>query len=102
MQGIKARCVCFVLLCIFTASLELTNLAYGQTTSGSLTGQVTDPSGAVVPGATVTVTNLGTNLTQSVKTDSAGHTCSDPCRSAITRLPSMLPASAATSKTASF
>lgn len=72
MQGIKAACLSFVLLCIFTAWLETTNLAYGQTTSASLTGQVTDASGAAVAGATVTVTNRGTNLTQSVKTDSGG------------------------------
>jgi len=47
-------------------------LAYGQGTSASLTGNVTDPSGAAVAGATVTITNTGTGLTQSVKTDSVG------------------------------
>jgi hypothetical protein len=47
-------------------------LAYGQGTSASLSGQVTDPSGAVVSGATVTVTNLGTNFIQSAQTDGAG------------------------------
>jgi hypothetical protein len=47
-------------------------LLYGQGTSASLTGQVTDPSGGVIPGATVTVTNVDTSLTQVVKTDGAG------------------------------
>jgi hypothetical protein len=47
-------------------------LAYGQGTSASLTGQVTDPSGAAVPGAAVTVTNIDTNFMQSAKTDSVG------------------------------
>jgi hypothetical protein len=48
------------------------SLVYGQGTSASLTGQVTDPSGAAVAGATVTVTNIDTNLTQSAKTSGIG------------------------------
>jgi len=47
-------------------------LVYGQGTSASLTGYVTDPSGAAIPGAMVTVTNLGTNFIQAVKTDAVG------------------------------
>ena len=31
-----------------------------QTNKGSISGTITDPSGAVVPGATVTITNIGT------------------------------------------
>jgi hypothetical protein len=38
--------------------------AFGQGTSASLTGQITDSSGAVMPGATVTATNTGTSLAQ--------------------------------------
>src|ERR1700691_3508031 len=52
-------------------------LVYGQGTSASLTGYVTDPSGAAIPGAAVTVTNLGTNFVQAVKTDSV---CAYPLR----------------------
>ncbi|RRA49133.1 carboxypeptidase-like regulatory domain-containing protein [Acidipila sp. EB88] len=37
-------------------------LAFAQSVGASLTGQVTDPSGAAIPGATVTATNLGTGL----------------------------------------
>jgi len=47
-------------------------LVYGQGTSASLTGYVTDPSGAAIPGATVTATNVGTNFVQTVKTDGVG------------------------------
>ena len=40
--------------------------------SGSITGQVTDTSGAAVPGASVTVTNEATQAKRVVGTDSAG------------------------------
>ena len=43
-----------------------------QSFYGSVVGTVTDSSGAVVPGATVTVTNTGTNGTSTVQTDSGG------------------------------
>src|SRR5277367_1372867 len=46
--------------------------AFGQGTSASLTGQVTDNSGAVVPGATVTATNTGTSLAQTATTNGEG------------------------------
>src|ERR1022692_4367685 len=39
-------------------------LAFGQGTSASLTGQITDATAAAVTGATVTAKNTGTNLTQ--------------------------------------
>jgi len=43
-----------------------------QTDNGGLLGTVTDPNGAIVPGATVTVTNLGTNAKRSVATNDEG------------------------------
>lgn len=45
---------------------------HAQGTSGSLTGEVTDSTGASVPAATVTLTNLGTNYSQIQKTDGMG------------------------------
>ncbi|MGO9318017.1 MAG: carboxypeptidase regulatory-like domain-containing protein [Terracidiphilus sp.] len=69
MRFIHAKHVRALLLVIFVG---LAGFAYGQGTSASLTGNVTDPSGAAVPDATVTVTNIDTNLTQSAKTDSVG------------------------------
>jgi Carboxypeptidase regulatory-like domain/TonB dependent receptor len=46
--------------------------AYAQTTSGTIVGTITDPSGAVIPTARVTVTNIDTNISRTVQTGSAG------------------------------
>jgi outer membrane receptor protein involved in Fe transport len=43
-----------------------------STTDGAIGGAVKDPRGAVVPGATVTARNEGTNVQKSVTTDSEG------------------------------
>jgi hypothetical protein len=46
--------------------------ALGQTVTGSITGQVTDPSGAVVVGAKVTAENTATSVSTSAETNSSG------------------------------
>ena len=48
--------------------------AFGQSTvaSGSIQGTVTDPSGAVVPDAKITISNRDTGQTEKLKTSSAG------------------------------
>src|SRR5580693_6117858 len=40
--------------------------------SGRITGTVTDPSGATVPGATVSALNVATNVTTTRTTDTSG------------------------------
>ncbi|MBS1826659.1 MAG: TonB-dependent receptor [Acidobacteria bacterium] len=47
--------------------------AYAQTTTATLTGSVTDTSGATVPGAVVTVTNAGTGIARRIPTSDAGY-----------------------------
>src|SRR5215469_73533 len=47
--------------------------AWSQVQNASLTGSVTDPSGAVVLNANVTATQTSTNLEQKTTTDSAGY-----------------------------
>ncbi len=46
--------------------------AYAQIKSGTITGSVKDPSGAVVTGADVSVTNTGTNVSYATKTNQSG------------------------------
>jgi hypothetical protein len=43
-----------------------------QTTSGTITGTVTDPNGAALPGASVAVENIQTHLQVKVETNSSG------------------------------
>ena len=54
------------------ALLVLLPSALAQTVTGSVTGEVTDPSGAVVPGARVTAHNIDTGVDTGTTTDSAG------------------------------
>lgn len=46
--------------------------AFGQSTVGSVSGTVSDTSGAVVPGTTVTLSNLGTGAENTVQTNASG------------------------------
>src|SRR5271156_437616 len=62
----------FVLALILVLSLLEGSAAFSQGTSASLTGQVTDNSGAMVPGATVTATNTETSLAQTATTNGEG------------------------------
>jgi len=54
------------------AALLVTTPALAQTPTGTILGSVKDAQGAVVPGATVTATNLGTQFSRSTVTDGSG------------------------------
>lgn len=47
-------------------------IAFGQTTTGSISGVVTDESGAVIPGASVTVRNVDTGFERTAVTNTEG------------------------------
>src|SRR5262252_10742321 len=50
------------------ALLALMPVAFAQTIDGNLTGTVIDPSGAIVPNATVEITNTATGIKSTAKT----------------------------------
>ena len=54
-------------------ALGNTQALYAQTGAGNIQGTVTDSSGAIIPGATVTLNNPVSGLSRSTTTDSAGH-----------------------------
>lgn len=62
--AIGATCV-FVLLAQVSANSQAVN--------GTVVGNVTDSTGAILPGAAVTITDIGTNTTRSITTDANGY-----------------------------
>ena len=50
-----------VFLLVLTILPSLSRSAFCQVAAGAISGVVTDPSGAAVPGAVIEATNLGTN-----------------------------------------
>jgi hypothetical protein len=57
---------------LLLALVAVPNLVFGQGANATLLGTVTDVSGAVVPNASVQVTNVATGVRQNVTTDSQG------------------------------
>ncbi len=60
------------LLCALFATVCLTAAASAQTITGSISGVVMDPTGAVVPGAKVTATNVDTGVAVTETTNGSG------------------------------
>ncbi len=61
------------LLAVSLILLQLCSSAYGQAVSGSVTGEITDSSGAALAGASVDVVNLATSVHYQTKTNDAGY-----------------------------
>jgi hypothetical protein len=73
MDGRISTTARFAGLCILAlAVLCCADLAYGQYSS-NLEGQVKDPTGAVIPNATVEMTNTATQVSQKLTTDTGGN-----------------------------
>ncbi len=61
------RAISLLVIAVFTAMA-----AMAQSNTGSITGVVTDPNGAVVASATITIINQGTNERRTVTTEADG------------------------------
>lgn len=61
-----------ILVCLAAGCL-LNAPAFAQTTTAQLTGAVTDATGAAVPGADVTVTNVATGIARAISTNELGY-----------------------------
>jgi len=80
-----------VVLCLIVAASLWPRPVAAQAVTGTILGSVTDTTGAAVPGATVTLTNLGTGLTRTVVTDSVGEYTAPSLPTGKYRLVSELP-----------
>ena len=64
----RFRSICAILLLTLAAALPVS----AQEFRGAIHGTVKDSTGALLPGVTITVTNIETNVSQTVVTDSKG------------------------------
>ncbi len=75
-EMISFQSLAAMLRCLITAvSLVLLGsvLASAQFDTGTITGLVTDASGAVIPHATIIITNVGTSFQKTLQTDDGGN-----------------------------
>lgn len=61
-----------VLLALVSILALVPSTAAGQAVVGALVGNVTDTSGASIPGVTVTITEVNTNLSRTAVTNESG------------------------------
>src|SRR5712691_9247903 len=61
-----------LLLATFFLLVSVAGVAVSQTETGQISGKVTDPNGAVVPNATVTVKNTNTGAERTVQANGSG------------------------------
>jgi hypothetical protein len=71
-QGKAVRLLLQGLFCLFTVAMLSGPTLYAQTMAATIQGTVTDATGAVVPGASITATNLETGLQRSTTSSGAG------------------------------
>src|SRR5271163_4928698 len=68
--GKEMKRLCLSIVPLLLLAFTLPGLA--QTVTGAVRGTITDATGAIVPGADVTATNVATGVKTSTKTNQAG------------------------------
>src|ERR1035438_171850 len=70
----RVTVVLLAVLALMAATHFIQQTAYSQSTTaaGAIQGTITDPSGAILPGSQVTVTEVGTGAKKTLITDSSG------------------------------
>ena len=58
---------------VFVTALLVCAAAWAQQTTATLTGSITDASGALIPEVTVRATNVATNVSRVAQTDASGN-----------------------------
>ncbi len=72
LRRIRAFALCGALIAPLTLFTPNSGRLHAQTSQGQIAGNVTDSSGSVIPGATLTITEVGTGLVHTITTDSSG------------------------------
>lgn len=72
MTSLRKRDVLSIALVFCISLVGVIGNLYGQAATASISGRVTDPSGAGIPAATVTIKNTATSATQTAMTDVQG------------------------------
>jgi hypothetical protein len=72
-MGVLSRCARVACVPVVVLVLLFPHVADAQAVKGSLLGNVTDPSGLALPGVTVTITEVNTNISYSTITNESGY-----------------------------
>jgi hypothetical protein len=65
----RSASLCSLAVFLLVASISV----FGQTITGAINGTITDPAGAAIPNATVTVTSVQTGIKQKAQSNSSGN-----------------------------
>ncbi len=71
-RSAAVKIACVISLCFLSLFISVSPALAQSASTGALQGTVTDPSGGVISGATVTATNLATGQSRSATTDGNG------------------------------
>ena len=72
MRSLRNRDVLYIAVVFCISFFAVTGSVYGQAATTSISGRVSDPSGAAIPDAPVTIKNTATSATETATTDSQG------------------------------